>query len=162
MELLSYQYQLFDENEIDEIEIMAEFSAIFYGPWFLKSPLTASAPYNDLKAIKDMRDYREVRKTEADACLASWDRHLDFLSPALVIFSLASKEVPAVEKKEIAEALLATLSTEDVDCFPAGDGKIIFVPGPAFAKVTSTGLMVTPCPACLSLWEEKVGCSSTT
>ena len=133
MELLSYQYELFTEEEIDEIEVMAEFCGLFYGPWFLKSPLTASAPYNDLRSTKQMRDYREVRKVEADACLASWDRHLDYLSPALVIFSLASKEVPVKEKEEIAAALLATLTTEDVDSFPSGDGHII-VPDPQFAQ----------------------------
>ena len=133
MELLSYQYELFSEEEIKEIEIMAEFSAIFYGPWFLRSPLTASAPYNDLKAMKEMRDYRAIRGVEATACLVSWDRHLDYLSPALVIFSLASHEVPDKEKQEIADALLAILTTEDIDSFPAGDGNII-VPDSQFSQ----------------------------
>ena len=133
MELLSYQYELFSQEEIEEIEVMAEFSAIFYGPWFLRSPLTASAPYNDLLAIKDMRDYREVRQIEAEACLASWNRHLDYLSPALVIFSLASKDVPSKEKTKIADALLSVLVEEDVEDFPDGDGNVI-VPGPEFAQ----------------------------
>ena len=133
MELLSYQYELFDDAEIDEIEIMAEFCGIFYGPWFLWCPLTASAPYNDLLAIKEMRDYREMREVEANACLDSWNRHLDYLSPALVIFSLASKDVPIKDKKEIADALLGILTEEDIESFPPGDGYII-VPGPGFAK----------------------------
>ena len=135
MELLSYQYELFDEQEIDEIEIMAEFCAIFYGPWFLRSPGASSAPYNDLVAMKEMRDYRKHRGVEAAACLVSWDRHLDYLSPALVVFSLASSNVSDNEKKSLADALVAILTTEDVSSFPPGDGYIT-VPSPDFASGT--------------------------
>jgi hypothetical protein len=95
MELLSYQYELFDEHKIDDIEIMAEFCAIFYGPWFLRSPGASSAPYNDLVAMKEMRDYRKHRGVEA-AGTGTWTiSHQHWLSSAwpLAMFLIIRRKV---------------------------------------------------------------------
>ena len=88
MRLLHGQYNLFTRKEDKEIKVLAEFSAIYYGVWFLITPLTASAPRNDLQAIHQMRVLRPFRKQEATACLESWERHLDYLSPPLLFFCL--------------------------------------------------------------------------
>ena len=77
MRLLHGQYKLFSSKETREIKAVAEFSAIYYGVWSLTSPLTSSAPHNDLLAINQMRELRKFRKPEAIARLESWERHLD-------------------------------------------------------------------------------------
>ena len=53
MALLSKPYELPLETKhiIDEA---AEFCAIFYGPWFLRSAIPQCAPGNDFEAIKQM------------------------------------------------------------------------------------------------------------
>ena len=71
MRLLCDHYEIFSKEEDTEIKRMSEFSALYFGIWFLTCPLTASAPYNDLNAIKEMRDLKDLRQVEADACLDS-------------------------------------------------------------------------------------------
>ena len=41
-----------------EIDVLAEFVAILYAPYFLQSSLTASAPRVDRDFIKDLIDYQ--------------------------------------------------------------------------------------------------------
>ena len=41
-----------------EINVLAKFVAILYGPYFLKSSLTTSAPRADRDFIKDLIDYQ--------------------------------------------------------------------------------------------------------
>ena len=54
----------------------------------------------------------------SETCLDSWNQHLDYLSPALVIFALADDEVPNNVKTAVADDLLAVSSYEDLDNFP--------------------------------------------
>ena len=128
MELLSRQYDLFEEEEKVEISLVAEFVGLFYGEWFLRSYLAASAPFADLTAISQIRKYKEIRPAAAQACLQSWSRHLDYLSPPLVIFALTDPDVPDAERKAVASALLATDKPEE---FPPVR---ITVPGPDFTE----------------------------
>ena len=79
-----------------------------------------------------MRDLRELKQVEAEACLDSWERHLDYLSPALVVFCLADDHVPNIEKIAVAYALLAVLSEVEVDFFPPPANGKVNVPGPDF------------------------------
>lgn len=125
--------QLFNAVEILEIKRMGEFCCLFYAPWFLRCPIAAASPYSDLKAIEEMRVFRESIEEEANACLASWERHLDFLSPALVVFSLTDKSTPTAEKEAMANAMLAFLAEHDIDDkFPPIKSGRIVVPGPDF------------------------------
>ena len=115
--------------------MVAEFCTVFYGYWFLKCPLTASAQLNDLKAIQDMKSFMEVLGKEemAEACLESWSRHLDYLSPSLVVFFLADCEVEDDQKESVAQALLQIKKDNPIIQFLPGNGKII-VPGPDFVN----------------------------
>ena len=48
------------DNEMEKVILeTAEFSAIFYGPWFLKSAVPQCAPGNDLAVIDQMKCYQE-------------------------------------------------------------------------------------------------------
>ena len=64
-----------------------------------------------------MRDLNSIRKEKAVACLESWERHLDYLFPPLVIFCLADDHLPNNEKRKVADALLAVLTDHDVEGF---------------------------------------------
>ena len=132
MRLLHGQYNLFTRKEDKEIKVLAEFSAIYYGVWFLITPLTASAPRNDLQAIHQMRVLMPFRKQEATACLESWERHLDYLSPPLVVFCLADDDLSNDEKRNVADALLSLLTEHDIEGFKP-DGRVK-VPGPNFTQ----------------------------
>ena len=115
---------------------MGIFCSLFYAPWFLRSPLASAAPYFDLKAIEEMRSARAFMTDEAEVALASMERHLDFLSPPLVVMALADKFTPSSEKEALADALLGYLTEHDIDedFLPLPSGKIA-VPGPKFCTL---------------------------
>ena len=105
MQLLSKQYSLFPSVVMKEISEAAEFVGLYHGKWFLQSALAEKAPLNDLKAISEMRLYRTNKPGVAEACLKSMGRHLDNLTPPLVIFALADDAVPPEERQSMARAL---------------------------------------------------------
>ena len=71
MKLDSGQCELFDGQALLEIEVMAEFTGLFYGPWILQSPLTLDAALNDLVLLLQMRKYQDIRPEAAKACIKS-------------------------------------------------------------------------------------------
>ena len=88
---------------------MAEFVGLFYAMWFLRSAMSAAAPYIDLKNFAQMQKYKKMGKTRAevaDACMLSMVRHSWYLDPSLVVMALADKDVPNHEKKMMAAALV--------------------------------------------------------
>ena len=119
-ELLSEQLEFLHDEEYQEIAYMAEFVALFYAPWFLKSSLSADSPLNDLDIIDDIRKLRDSSSDDpriviaAEACLESIYRHSRYLHPQLVVMALASDKVTSGEKKAIAEALMAVKDQFDV------------------------------------------------
>ena len=79
--LLANQLPWLTAEEMEEAKTMALISALFYGPGFLKSPFGADAPYNDLESIINYRRLRAYMPAVADEALATWERHLDYLTP---------------------------------------------------------------------------------
>ena len=129
----------FEAVELLEINRMGHFVAFYYIPWFLRSPMSAAAPYADLIAIAEMREAKYRIQEEATTCLLSWQRHLDYLSPALVILSLADKSTPVDEKRAVADALLNVICQDELDDFPPGSGKIL-IPGTEELPFTSSDI----------------------
>ena len=64
------------------------------------------APANLLNQIYEMRCVRHETPVVITALL-TLERHLNFLSPELVIFALFDLEVPAEERQEMASKLLS-------------------------------------------------------
>ena len=54
-------YMNYTEEERREVQLLAEFSVLFYTPMFLQSSLAAEAPYLDLKNIQDLRQLVKVK-----------------------------------------------------------------------------------------------------
>ena len=129
----------FEPVELLEINRMGHFVVFYYIPWFLRSPMSAAAPYADLIAIAEMREAKSRIQEEATTCLLSWQRHLDYLSPSLVILSLADKSTPVDEKRAVADALLNVICQDELCDFPAGSGKIL-IPGTDQLPFTSSDI----------------------
>ena len=68
LDLLDKQadYMNYSEEERREVELLAEFSALFYAAMFLQSSLAAEAPYLNLKNIQDLRKLVKVCQEELD------------------------------------------------------------------------------------------------
>ena len=109
---------------------MAFISAIFYGPGFLKSPLGADASFNDLQSIIHFRKLKTFMPEVANEALATWERHLDYLTPQLIILGLVSDRMPVNQKNSMARELLSLLDNRPEELPPTR----VAYPGPNFTR----------------------------
>jgi hypothetical protein len=79
MFLLSDAFQL-SAKEKNMVERMALFIGLFYGKYFLESPLPAASPMNDLNFYYFTKQLKTIDDELASAVLKSVERHLDYLS----------------------------------------------------------------------------------
>ena len=70
---------------------MAFLSALLIGPSYLKARSLEKASYNDLMSIKHFRDLKAYLPEVSSAALKLWDRHLDYLTPQHIIWSLVNE-----------------------------------------------------------------------
>ena len=123
----------YTEEERREVQLLAEFSALFYTPMFLQSSLPAEAPYLDLKNIQDLRQLVKVCQEEceckcgeeceecgeececedetnrvkleaAEAALSNVYFHPEYLGPSNIVLALASDMMSVEDKASIATA----------------------------------------------------------
>ena len=136
MELLSRQLAFLSPEHRLEVTNMAFISALFYGPCYLKSPLLASASFNDLTSIQHFRQlYRlmpegNCLKDAAGVALNTWERHLDYLTGPHITWSLLNDDFSEEERQVLANALLARLDERVMDLPPSR----VQYPGPALCR----------------------------
>ena len=129
-------YMNYTEAEQREVELMAEFTALFYTPRFLRSSLPAEAPVLDLQNIRDLRalcsyaqeelnkdpdnEKMRVRLEAAENCLDNIYLHPDYVTPQNIVFSLAGDLLEHDDKKVIATSLWGQLQEVggNVQSFP--------------------------------------------
>ena len=105
--------------ERQEVKLMAEFISIFYVIWWLQGYLGVNAPMNDLKAMQQMRMYRQFNQLVSDTCMASWRRHTWYLTEELVVLCLADISCP------FRDAVAAAIVQQDIlDSFPPKKPKL--------------------------------------
>ena len=97
--------RLFSEPEKVVIRRMAVFCMIYYGPHFLTSTSASRAANNDLRLIQKLSSYKMYDNAIASPVLEVMDRHTEYLSPQLVVLSLANKDLQDQERSDIANAL---------------------------------------------------------
>ena len=113
-------YMNYSEEERREVELLAEFSALFYAPMFLQSSLAAEAPYLDLKNIQDLRQLVKVCQEELDRdeenvtkkvklqaaqeALGNVYFHPDYLTPSNIVMALAGDMMSVGDTTIIARA----------------------------------------------------------
>ena len=102
-----------------EVQTMSLVCAVFYGPCFLKSPLLARASYNDLSSISHYRQLRPLFPEVARVALETWGRHLDYLTPQNIVWSLVNDDFSDGQREGLAQALL-TLLPQRVNPLPPG------------------------------------------
>lgn len=138
--LLSESFPLYGK-EVEEVGRMVEFILLYYGYYWLRSPLAASAPFNDLQYYHWMVKYMEKDKTVADANIASIKRHLDYLTEELVVFSLFDPDLPSEEKSMTAIKLFETPRPSS---FPPGKPKLPGVIWPNDEDIPSLASFIGP------------------
>ena len=129
-------YMNYTEAEQREVELMAEFTALFYTPRFLRSSLPAEAPVLDLRNIRDLRELcsyaqeelnkdpdneeMRVRLGAAESCLENIYLHPDYVTPQNIVFSLAGDLLDTSDKKVLATSLWEQLQEVGgkVESFP--------------------------------------------
>lgn len=103
----------YDEPMKQKLQRMTQFLLLFYIVAWLRAPVAADAPANDLNLYRSLVRYREMDRPVADAALAVIRRHLWYLQPSLVVFSLFSSRVTEQEKEAICAKLLATRRSKE-------------------------------------------------
>ena len=89
-----------NQSQLENLHKFVNFCVCIYLPWWIKCPLAASAPLNDLLFITDIKKYKEATcSTEA---LKAFSRHLDYLTEELIPLGLFSDEVSDIEKQNLA------------------------------------------------------------
>ena len=105
--------------ERQEVKMMAEFITVFYVVWWLQGYLGVKAPMNDLKAMQQMRMYRQFNQLVSDTCMASWRRHTWYLTEELVVLCLADISCPF--RDDVAAAIV---QQDILDSFPPKKPKL--------------------------------------
>lgn len=129
LELLSRQINFLSNDQKKEVSDMAFICALFYGPGFLKCSMGSSAAFNDLTSMMNYRNLRNYMKPAADEALATWNRHLDFLTPQHIVASLLCDDFSDEQREGLASALLDLLPLRNHNLPPTR----VTYPGPNFA-----------------------------
>ena len=91
---------------LELLERFCVYAIRFYIPFFLTANIGADAAITDLSLYKKLKKFRQTEKELADEALATLSRHLWFLAPSTVLFSLASEKLEDDDKSRIAVRLL--------------------------------------------------------
>ena len=93
---------------------MTQFLVLFYTTSCLNTNLGADAPYNDLKFIHQIMDYRAVDNEIAEATLQKDLKNRWYLTAELVVFAMFSsnQNILFETKEEMAKTLLQTTQPE--------------------------------------------------
>lgn len=106
MQMLSTMWAM-TAREQTVVKSMAQIVSLLYGPYFLRSRLSTSAPRHDIEFFYSLKDYLAVQPAAARKGLDSVKRHLWYLVPEQVVLCLFDDDVPAQEKRQVADALVA-------------------------------------------------------
>ena len=97
---------IYEKEKLELLERFCVYAVKFYIPFFLTANIGADAAVNDLTLYKKLKKFSQVDKELADEALATLSRHLWFLAPTTVLFSLASEKLEDDDKSRIAVRLL--------------------------------------------------------
>ena len=105
----------YDDDMVLKLQRMTQLIALLYVCAWLSAPIAANAAQNDLRLYADLLMYRKEDKDVAETALAAMRRHMGYLSPETVVFSLASSEVSEDGKTRAATTLMMTPEAESRD-----------------------------------------------
>ena len=99
--------EIFTEDEILEIEKMAEYCAIHYLPWMLLAKYAAAAPRHLLTSIANLRSIRSTHPTVSAVALQKKELHFNFFSPENVVFAMFDEQLGDDTREAMAKKLLS-------------------------------------------------------
>ena len=106
---------IFEDDKLEHLKRFCEYAVMFYIPYFLTANIGADAGVNDLSLYKKLKKFSQVDKLLADEALATLSRHLWFLAPTTVLFSLASEKLEEDDKSRIAVRLLTLPKSKEMN-----------------------------------------------
>ena len=98
---------VFKRGQLEKIKEFVKFSIYNYVPWWFKSPIASSAPYNDMMFINAIMVYSNINDDCSNAALKGISNHLWYLTEELVPLSLFSNAVDDNMKQKMANKLLS-------------------------------------------------------
>ena len=104
----------FTTEIMPQLTRMTQFLVLFYTTGCLNASLGADAPYNDLKFILQMMDYRAVDNEIAEVALQKVLKNRWYLTAELVVFAIFSsnQNISVETKQEMAKTQLQTSKPE--------------------------------------------------
>ena len=93
-------------GQLEKLQRFANFAVLVYIPWWMKSPLVADAPFNDLKLLRSISNYASIDEQRGAAAMKALSRHLWYLTEELVPLCLFSDEIDDCLKEAIATKIL--------------------------------------------------------
>ena len=105
---LCSQFYAMDRDTEKILQRTALFCALFYGPWFLKSSISQSAPRMDIEIIAQMNVYQEYDAVTSKAVLKALQLQAWYLNPFMVAMTLADDDANIDDRCSIAKKLLET------------------------------------------------------
>ena len=109
---------IYEENKLELLERFCVYAVKFYILFFLTANIGADAAVTDLILYKKLRKFSQVDRQLADEALATLSRHLWFLAPTTVLFSLASEKLEDDDKSRIVVRLLKLPKPKEMHCQP--------------------------------------------
>ena len=97
-----------NSKERNMVQRMTVFIGLFYGRYFLESPLTASAPKNHLNFYFFIKQFQSIDDELTSAVLKSVERHLDYLSEENIVLSLFDESLTDEDRSLIGQKLIST------------------------------------------------------
>lgn len=118
------------KRQVAKIRDFVNFATVIYSSWWMSCNSAVDAPWHDLKLICSLLQYNAVNSTVASSALSAFKNHLWYLTAEMVPLSLFSQLVPATERRELADRLLAiepsTAPAKPVKRLGSGFGKPVF------------------------------------
>jgi hypothetical protein len=96
-----------DNLQLEQAQWLGIYVALHHVPYFLACPLAASAPYNDLFFIQQIRSLKKTDEEIAMAVPVSLTGQVRYLDAPWLTCALVDKRVPKEEKQRIAIALMS-------------------------------------------------------
>ena len=112
LKALAFSVQLeLDEDTVEGLKQFCSFTVLIYIPHFLSSSIGCDSSVNDLLLFKKLFAYKSVDSQLADEALVVLRRHLWYLVPEVVPFSLFSDKLTSDDKARLASRLLTHKSS---------------------------------------------------
>ena len=109
----------YEEQLMQKLHRVLQFLLTAYSTAWLRAPVASEAPANDLRLHRTLVGYRRVDFEVAEAAIEVLKRHLGYLRPEIMVFSLFGEQVSLDEKAEMSRRLLATPRHYDGDYSPS-------------------------------------------